>query len=284
MNENKPEYIKNRESWFKIILISVFSLVVCAALLTAPYKIDFTKIGFSDFLSLSLAIFSISLSAAFYFKATDTSNRFYDNTYNFMKDISENLGRIEERFGEQLKHLDEGYTGISEAILKGYQSGHEEIEKERQQVEQKINELVDKTPASDYEKDDLKNELKRMNDEITSLNALLNDKQRHLSFLAVEAPKIDQILTKIVSVLPIEAFVANSYMEIEKHFRNALLKVCSSREIKALVESGILTHQYQFTEIGTKVINEKVKEYRKLKMFPDSHGQYPAQENNKGTG
>jgi len=180
MDDNRPEYIINRESWFRIILISVFSLVACAAILVTPYKIDFSKIGFSDFLSLSLTIFSISLSAAFYFKATDTSNRFYDNTYKFMKDISENLGRIEERFGEQLKHLDEGYTGISDALLKGYQGEHEEIEKERQHVEQKINELVDKAPATDKEKDYLRNELTRVNNQIATLTALLNDKQRHL--------------------------------------------------------------------------------------------------------
>jgi len=63
----------------------------------------------STLLSLLLALFSVALSALFYFKATDTSNAFYDNTYKFTKEIAELLVKIESGFGEKLRHLDEGY-------------------------------------------------------------------------------------------------------------------------------------------------------------------------------
>ncbi|KAF5036076.1 hypothetical protein DSECCO2_578870 [anaerobic digester metagenome] len=67
-------------------------------------------------LSLLLALFSIGLSALFYFKATETSNAFYDNSFKYTKDIAELLVRIESGFGERLRHLDEGYNAISNRV------------------------------------------------------------------------------------------------------------------------------------------------------------------------
>ena len=61
-------------------------------------------------LNLLLALFAVGLSATFYFKATETSERFYANTYDFSKDISEKIGRIEERFGGQLEPMRADYA------------------------------------------------------------------------------------------------------------------------------------------------------------------------------
>jgi hypothetical protein len=65
------------------------------------------KFDFSQLLSLFLALFSIVLSAMFYFYATDTSNKFYDRTFKHTRALFETLGRIEERFGEMLKNIHE---------------------------------------------------------------------------------------------------------------------------------------------------------------------------------
>jgi len=107
-----------RNSWLKFILAVGFSGVVVYRLATAPFTVDLTAFKFNDLLALLLALFSIGLSVAFYFKATETSNEFYDNTYHFTKDISEILGRIEAGFGERLKHLDEGYSGLRDKFEK----------------------------------------------------------------------------------------------------------------------------------------------------------------------
>ena len=45
-----------------------------------------------------LAFFSIFISIFFYFKADETSTRFYDSSYKVMKDISVTLGKIEDRW------------------------------------------------------------------------------------------------------------------------------------------------------------------------------------------
>jgi hypothetical protein len=110
--------IETRNNWLRIVLALGFSGVLIYRLATAPFSIDLTGFNFNDLLALLLALFSIGLSVAFYFKATDTSNEFYDNTYRFTKDISEILGRIEAGFGERLKHLDEGYSGLRDKFEK----------------------------------------------------------------------------------------------------------------------------------------------------------------------
>ncbi len=105
-NEKDPKIV-NRESWLKIFLIALVAVFVVYKLAVTPMAFDFTKLDSADFLNLILAMFAIGMSAAFYFKATDTSNRFYDNSYKFTKDMSEILGRKEAGFGERLRRIDE---------------------------------------------------------------------------------------------------------------------------------------------------------------------------------
>ncbi|TOH64776.1 hypothetical protein CGI76_24340, partial [Vibrio parahaemolyticus] len=59
------------------------------------------KMDVPTFLSIVLALFSVGLSAIFYFKATDTSNKFYDNSYKYTKDVAQLLVKIESGFGER---------------------------------------------------------------------------------------------------------------------------------------------------------------------------------------
>jgi hypothetical protein len=79
---------------------------VCAYRL-ATITFNFAQFGFSELLSLILALFSMGLSATFYFQATNTSNKFYNRTYKLTKDLFEKLGRMEERFDQMLKHIHE---------------------------------------------------------------------------------------------------------------------------------------------------------------------------------
>ena len=101
---------KQRIKYFDISIslsLVVFVCFVSYKLFITPFNFQF---DFSNLLSLILALFSIALSALFYFKATETSNAFYNNTYKFTNDIAELLARIESGFGERLRHLDEGYN------------------------------------------------------------------------------------------------------------------------------------------------------------------------------
>lgn len=80
----------------ELVLLFVLGFVV-VKLITGDLGLDFTKLSASELVSILLAFFSIALSAAFYFAATNQSNQFYDNVNKFSKDTSELLGRLDEQ-------------------------------------------------------------------------------------------------------------------------------------------------------------------------------------------
>ncbi|TOB71819.1 hypothetical protein CGJ99_23875, partial [Vibrio parahaemolyticus] len=97
--------------------------------------------------------FSVALAALFYFKATETSNQFYDNTYKFTKQIAELLVKMESGFGEKLNKLDEGYASMRDYIqspnnnysstsIETTKTQIEEEQKEIQKVIEERNQIV----------------------------------------------------------------------------------------------------------------------------------------------
>ena len=68
VSETVLDKVKNRNSVLKIIVVSVFSILLAYKLALSDVNFDFTKFDFSDLLSLVMALFSIALSVAFYFK------------------------------------------------------------------------------------------------------------------------------------------------------------------------------------------------------------------------
>mgnify|MGYP003121778212 FL=1 len=188
--------IKDRESWFKVIGGTILLALIAYKLAVSELNFDFSKFDFSDLLSLTLAIFSIGLSVAFYFKATDTSNKFYDNTYKFTKEISEILGRIEAGFGERLRHLDEGYSGLVDKFdgnsvqdkTDDIEAAKLELEEEKKKIEKEVEEkdqiletLLKKAKVNDTEKAKILSELKEKEQEISSLSNEMRYLKRNIS-------------------------------------------------------------------------------------------------------
>jgi Skp family chaperone for outer membrane proteins len=193
-SENLRHKIKNRESIAKIIIGVMLFALIFYKLAISDINFDFSNFNFSDLLSLTLAIFAIALSVAFYFKATDTSNKFYDNTFKFTKDISEILGRIEAGFGERLRHLDEGYTGLRDKFDGGVQVSAEEIESTKKELEEEKNKLkkertekneilsslMKKAKLSATEKEEVLEKLENKEKEISHLSKELHFLKREL--------------------------------------------------------------------------------------------------------
>lgn len=129
--KEKRDLIKERESWLKIGIIIFFSLVIGIPLfwnlITGKIAINFGSINFESLLTLIISFFAIYLSVLFYFKATESSNQFYNNSYTFTKDISETLRGIEAGFGEKLKNIDRGYEDFRKSF-ESYISPAEKIE------------------------------------------------------------------------------------------------------------------------------------------------------------
>lgn len=104
-----------------IRLIRELTLVIVLAYLwikifSGELSLDLTKLTASELVSLLLAFFSIALSAAFYFAATNSSNNFYDNINKFTKDTSELLGRVDE----QVKSVNNRQDELRDSFNKHY--------------------------------------------------------------------------------------------------------------------------------------------------------------------
>lgn len=181
MKEDKTENKQNISSenpknslWdiFKFIASILFTILIVYKLAISDLSFDFSKFDFNALLALLLSLFAIGLSVTFYFKATDTSNLFYDNTYKFTKDISTILGRIEAGFGEKLQNLDKGYSGLLNKIDKENTNPKdiEETKTDKKEVEQSlqneikernkiIQNLLEKTQLEQKEKEEFQKAL-----------------------------------------------------------------------------------------------------------------------------
>lgn len=73
-------------------LLAAFVLTVCYKLWQTPTYFSF---AFAEALALTLAVFAVWLSLQFYFKAVEAASQMNDRTFQFMKDASALLGRIE---------------------------------------------------------------------------------------------------------------------------------------------------------------------------------------------
>lgn len=146
--------------WVKAICSIFLCVVLSLRLYYSSVSIDFVAL-----LSTLLALFSVALSAMFYFKATDTSNKFYDNTYKYSKDVAELLVKIESGFGEKLKNLDDGYNSMRSMIQSSERGMKVEITKEKIETEKNeidkvkaqrdaiVQNLIDKANLQEEEKD-----------------------------------------------------------------------------------------------------------------------------------
>lgn len=162
--------------WVKAICTLVAVGVICYKVYLTPIELT---VDFPTLLSLLLALFSVGLAALFYFKATETSNTFYDNTYNFTKDIAQLLSKIESGFGEKLRNLDEGYSSVRDYIQNSSSSSKDidetkqKIEGEKQEIEKAMEErnkivrqLLEQSQLQEEEKEAIAQQLAEKEQEL----------------------------------------------------------------------------------------------------------------------
>lgn len=177
--------------WVKAISTLVIVGVISYKVYLTP--IDLT-VDFSTLLSLLLALFSVALAALFYFKATETSNTFYDNTYNFTKDIAQLLVKIESGFGEKLRNLDEGYTSMRDSLQhygnkpsnnveetkKKIETEKSEMDKVVQERNRIVTELIEKSNLHEEEKLKITAELQEKEEELAGAQKELSQMNKRL--------------------------------------------------------------------------------------------------------
>lgn len=267
-------------TWFKFIIGILFSGLIVYKLAISELTFDFSKFDFNALLSLLLAIFAIGLSVAFYFKATDTSNLFYDNTYKFTKEISEILGRIEAGFGERLRHLDEGYSGLINKFDNGHSEQNiketkEEIEKEKQKLKAEIqernnilNSVIEKAQLEQHEKEEIRRQLRdkeieisKQNRELNFLRHRLHSEENEVVIDGIESlpdSAIKPLINLVKSTSDPEMFLKYQNSVIGRKFRIDMENL-SKNELVPLLNLEIIKKDGTFTIHGIRVLRQIAK-------------------------
>lgn len=258
----------------KDILIIAFIIVVTWKLINSNISISMESFSFTDLLSMFLAFFAIALSAAFYFKAIDTSNLFYDNTYKFTKEVSEILGRIEAGFGERLKHIDEGYTGlrdkfdqmpfdINEAKIeeKKEELNIKEQEKERNQI---IIGLMEKARVADDDKEKVLKDLNKHTKELDNSKMELRRLQREINLVESNVSDVSDGFINHFSRAMDNQF-SRKYTEaptsiLKKRFFELLSdNKFDDHDVQYMMGHGLIDEEKQLTSKGARVMREAIR-------------------------
>lgn len=190
--EKKPSFFKKTICIVASICVVIFVIFICIII----HKNNFTT---ESILSTLLAFFSIFISVFFYFKADETSSKFYDSSYKFMKDISVTLGKIEERFGEKLNSLSDKVSHLDRES----KAATEEIEDKQEDKDRIINELMEKANLSEAERSEYKKMLESKDQEIEQLQMYRMRAEREASRLR---HKMDQLSSPAKYATPEDNF------------------------------------------------------------------------------
>lgn len=256
-------------------ILAVALLAILAwKLLNSDISIKLESFSFTDLLSVLLAFFAIALSAAFYFKATETSNLFYDNTYKFTKEVSEILGRIEAGFGERLKHIDEGYTGLRDKfdqIPFDLKEAKEEEKKEEKHIKEQEKErnqiilnLMEKARVADDEKDHLLKQLEDHSKELEQSKIELRRLQRDISRKESDISGVDSGFIRHFSRL-VEGKFPPKYIDapmsiLKRRFSELLEEgVFDSADLNYMEKTGLLDEVRRLTNKGANVFREALR-------------------------
>lgn len=264
--DNIDQKIKNRTNI--VMLLLVFLVVITALIKLLISDINLASLELSDILSVLLAFFSIGISVLFFFKASDTSNRFYDNTYHFTKDISEKLGRIEERFGEKLDTINEDnkrqmkYILDSKMVLDKVDQEKEELKTKQAERNKLIDELIEKSKLQEEEKESFKSDLNRYEEEIYSSLGRIKSLNSELPGSFVE---LRNGMFRVTDQLRHEIMNMKEYIGLRHGYRsnykgkmkegyvmsaNALINKLSPLSRFELMNLGVLDDHYNMKENG----------------------------------
>lgn len=263
-----------RDLVFLLLMVLVFWKLLNA-------NINLQQFVFADFLSLCLALFAVALSAAFYFKATDTANEFYDRILKFTQDVSVILGRIEAGFGERLRHLDEGYTGLRDRVERlpfDVTAAKEQEELEKQEVKKKEEEyealmdsLVERAQLDQREKAELKQRLGVVQAELESSRAELSELQHRIRDAEYEIdrssrPPGKQVLEHIIWRQSASQLKELSSMSNE-NLLNASPQIIQNMRVRkvereVLIDSGYIDYHWNLSPVGLLALRQVLKKYR----------------------
>jgi hypothetical protein len=249
-------------------LVAVALLVIVSwKLISADFTFTFENIKTSDLLSVLLALFAIGLSVSFYVKANEVSNMFYDNMYKFTKDNSELLGRMEAGFSEQLRHLDQGYTGLKDKFDKlpidlgetreKVADEKAEVKKLKSEKNELLNELASRANLQEEEKEQLFTRLRESEFRLNKADKEMRRLQHKIRDADDEDSTIDGVLVraikhtqrKVIGMLDIDDINAATDEEIFSSW-NLIKDELPRVYVKDLRKGGAVNGDFQLTAKG----------------------------------
>ena len=250
MNEALDKMIELKKAEHKIsfgkscflITSCVAIIIVLITLCIMLYKNNFVM---ESLISLLLAFFSIFMSVFFYFKADEASNRFYETSYNFMKEVSVTLGKIEERFGEKLNSLNDKVSHLSEAK----EEKKEELESAEDEKQAIIDDLIKKAQLTENEQKEYRSKLKSKDQQIMALQHELA-RMRNLEKLYDDAQANSQSSNYPQMLRP---FFTSKDIKI---MRNSHISDWPIQLKDKLHTLGIIDSDGDFTPWGQELFNE----------------------------
>lgn len=184
----------------KIIIAVTVSLVSLVFTILICFSIYANGLTVESILSMLLAFFSIFISIFFYFKADETSSKFYDSSYDFMKEQSVLLGRIEERFGEKFENL---FSRIDH-LDAGQVEKETELHGKTEEISDIVSDLVKTiTTHQQPEKiDELLTEIKKYGTELAEKRDEYNRLVANLQEMRQEAQETSRYVKTLQTILP----------------------------------------------------------------------------------
>lgn len=257
--------------WVKAISTLVIIGVLAYKIYLTPIQLT---VDFPTLLSLLLALFSVGLAALFYFKATETSNTFYDSTYNFTKDIAQLLVKIESGFGERLRNLDEGYTSMRDSLQHYNERPHTNVEETKKKIESEktemekvvrernkiIEKLIEQSNLQQEERSAITEQLSEKEVELSEAQKELSRMNRRLLMERIEGKRIrnlsfdfdagviDFTRSHVIRKLGIERILEAPRSYIQKRFDSMASDLprgyIDDLEREGLFENGLTTKGY----------------------------------------
>lgn len=289
----KNELKAENEHVFWTISKSLSFLVAVIAVSLKLYNSTFDfKMDVPTLLSILLALFSVGLSALFYFKATDTSNKFYDNSYKYTKDVAQLLVKIESGFGERLKKLDEGYLSVREEIKKIPVYGQiekndfkteientkksllkekEELEKINKDKQTIISTMMEKSQLENDEKESILSQLRQKESEaseaqnqVSKLNKRLfaermNKKEANFKNSVLHKKISSFTLESVVNDISPEVILRSSHQLLNRYFTD-VTELFGDKYFKDMTSLGYFDDEIGLTKKGARFIRDLARE------------------------
>ncbi|OOE14203.1 hypothetical protein [Fictibacillus arsenicus] len=263
------EKIKLRNHWFKIILISLFSMVFM-------YKIAVTKFTFhfSDLLAFILAIFAIGICSMFYVKINEALQAFSAAGKSLLPVMHKSVTEEAEEMAEPEVTLNESDKEEMEHQLLTL----EEQVKRMKQVQKEItNRLIDEDLHEDDKRDYIEyllqkeKEIMLAKQEIVRITSLLepeemieeeeyeNDEQQ-LEDIQDEQSVHTATAKDVVQLLGKE-FVLNASLEQFNHKMREIQHSITLETANHLKEEGLIDPYFNVTRKGLKEFRRAAKKF-----------------------